>query len=67
MGIAFCNNNITDGIAMTSVNNKTHPFCQGTQKFTGASWTHQRGVRRRIYCTSCGKGVSASKWVVVAA
>jgi hypothetical protein len=42
-------------------------ICQGTREFTGASWTHQRGVRRRIYCTSCGKGLNASKWVVVAA
>ena len=40
---------------------------KATQKYTGASWTHQRGVRRRISCTSCGKQVDASKWVVVAA
>jgi hypothetical protein len=41
--------------------------CQGTQKYTGASWTHQFGVRKRIRCYSCGKNVDASKWVVVAA
>jgi hypothetical protein len=41
--------------------------CQGTQKYTGASWTHQRGVRKQIRCTSCRKKLGASKWVVVAA
>jgi hypothetical protein len=41
--------------------------CQGTQKFAGASWTHQFGVRKRIRCASCGKQLDASKWVVVAA
>jgi hypothetical protein len=41
--------------------------CQGTQKYTGASWTHQFGKRKQICCTSCGKELEASKWVVVAA
>jgi hypothetical protein len=43
------------------------PNCQGTQKYTGASWTHQFGKRKQIWCTSCGKNLGASKWVVVAA
>jgi hypothetical protein len=41
--------------------------CQGTQKHTGASWTHQFGKRKPIHCTTCGKQLEASKWVVVAA
>jgi hypothetical protein len=41
--------------------------CQGTQKHTGASWTHQFGKRKRICCASCGKKLEASKWVVVTA
>jgi hypothetical protein len=41
--------------------------CQGTQKYTGASWTHQFAKRKQIRCTSCGKKLEASKWVVVAA
>ena len=44
------------------------PNCQGTQKYTGASWsTHQFAKRKQIRCTSCGKKLEASKWVVVAA
>jgi hypothetical protein len=43
------------------------PNCQGTQKYTGASWTHQRGKRKQIWCAACGKKLEASKWVVVAA
>jgi hypothetical protein len=42
------------------------PNCQGTQKYTGASWTHQFGKRKQICCTTCGKKLEASKWVVVA-
>jgi hypothetical protein len=41
--------------------------CQGTQKYTGASWTHQFGKQKQIWCASCGKKLEASKWVVVAA
>ena len=43
------------------------PNCQGTQKYTGASWTQQFAKRKQIRCTSCGKKLEASKWVVVAA
>jgi hypothetical protein len=42
------------------------PNCQGTQKYTGASWTHSFAKRKQIRCTSCGKKLEASKWVVVA-
>jgi hypothetical protein len=42
-------------------------ICQGTQKYTGASWTHQFGKRKQIWRTSCGKKLEVSKWVVVAA
>jgi hypothetical protein len=42
-------------------------ICQGTQKHTGASWTHQFGKRKQIWCTTCGKKLEASKRVVVAA
>jgi hypothetical protein len=42
-------------------------YCQGTHKYNGASWTHQFGKRKQILCTSCGKRLEASKWVVVAA
>jgi hypothetical protein len=32
------------------------PICQGTRKYTGVSWTYQRGSRpKRIICTTCGK------------
>jgi hypothetical protein len=41
--------------------------CQGTQKYTGASWTHQFGKTKTILCNTCGKRPVASKWVVVAA
>jgi hypothetical protein len=40
---------------------------QGTQKYTGALWTHQFGKRKQIWCASCKKNLEASKWVVVAA
>jgi hypothetical protein len=43
------------------------PNCQETQKYTGASWTHQFGKQKRIWCSSCKKNLTASKWVVVAA
>ena len=41
--------------------------CQGTQKYTGASWTHQFGKQKQIRCTTCGKKLEATKWMVVAA
>jgi hypothetical protein len=41
---------------------------QGTQKYTGASWTHQFGHKTKgIICSTCGKKTVASKWAVVAA
>jgi hypothetical protein len=42
--------------------------CQGTQKYTGASWTHQFGHKTKgVICNTCGKKTVASKWAVVAA
>jgi hypothetical protein len=41
--------------------------CQETQKYTGASWTHQFGKQKQIRCTTCGKKLEATKRMVVAA
>jgi hypothetical protein len=39
-------------------------ICQGTQKHTGTSWTHQFGKRKQIRCSSCDKRLDATKWEV---
>jgi hypothetical protein len=58
---AFASTSIATGDVMRC----GRAICQRTQNHTGPPWTHQRGKRRRIYCTSCGKRGNASKRVVV--